>query len=154
VKSVRAEDIVCRFGGEEFVVILPMADLKATRARAERIRSKLRELTVLHQGRTLGTITASIGVATLPDHGTSPKSLIEIADAALYRAKNQGRDRVVVADASGPATATHIPSSLLLPEKLRFNVSFTIWNSDLSLIAEPPRKAVHHQRLGPRDHYS
>jgi diguanylate cyclase (GGDEF)-like protein len=120
VKSVRAEDIVCRFGGEEFVVILPMADLKATRARAERIRSKLRELTVLHQGRTLGTITASIGVATLPDHGTSPKSLIEIADAALYRAKNQGRDRVVVADASGPATANPHPVEPSPPGKTPF----------------------------------
>ena len=54
LKSVRAEDIVCRFGGEEFLVILPVADLKVTQARAERIRSKLRELTVLHQGQSLG----------------------------------------------------------------------------------------------------
>ena len=97
VKSVRAEDIVCRFGGEEFVVVLPMADLKATQARAERIRSRLRELTVLHKGESLGMITASIGVAALPEHGTSPKELLEAADAALYLAKREGRDRVVVA---------------------------------------------------------
>lgn len=116
-KSVRAEDIVCRFGGEEFVVILPMADLKATRARAERIRSKLRELLVMHQGRPLGTITASIGVASLPDHGTSPKLLIEKADAALYCAKNQGRDRVVVADSAPPEASAPGPVRTALHEK-------------------------------------
>jgi diguanylate cyclase (GGDEF)-like protein len=97
-KSIRVEDIVCRFGGEEFVVILPTADLNASHARAERIRSKIRELAVLHQGQSLGMITVSIGVAALPEHGTSPTELLEAADAALYRAKREGRDRVVNAD--------------------------------------------------------
>lgn len=97
-KSVRAEDMVCRFGGEEFVIILPMADLKATQARGERIRSKLRELVVLHQGQSVGVVTVSVGVAALPDHGTSPRALIDAADAALYRAKRAGRDRVLVAE--------------------------------------------------------
>jgi len=98
LKSVRAEDIVCRFGGEEFLVILPVADLKATQARAERIRSKLHDLKVVHQGQALGMVTVSVGVAELPPHGTMPKELIEAADAALYRAKKEGRDRVMVAD--------------------------------------------------------
>ena len=98
IKSIRVEDIVCRFGGEEFVVILPTADLKAAHARAERIRSNLRELTVMHQGQSLGMITVSVGVAALPQHGTSPKQLLDAADAALYRAKREGRDRVVNAD--------------------------------------------------------
>ncbi len=106
-KSVRAEDIVCRFGGEEFVVILPAADLKATQARGERIRSKLREQAVLHQGQSLGMITISVGVAVLPQHGTSPKDLLEAADAALYRAKREGRDRVAVAEVS-PAEAAAV----------------------------------------------
>jgi diguanylate cyclase (GGDEF)-like protein len=97
-KSIRAEDIVCRFGGEEFVVILPTADLDAAYARAERIRSKLHELTVLHQGQSLGIITVSVGVASLPLHGTSPDVLLAAADAALYRAKREGRDRVVKSD--------------------------------------------------------
>jgi diguanylate cyclase (GGDEF)-like protein len=97
VKSIRVEDIVCRFGGEEFVVILPTADSNSAQARAERIRSKLRELAVLHKGQSLGMITVSVGVSTLPEHGTSPKELLEAADAALYRAKKDGRDRVVVA---------------------------------------------------------
>jgi diguanylate cyclase (GGDEF)-like protein len=100
LKSVRAEDIVCRFGGEEFIVILPVADLRVTQARAERIRSKLRELSILHLGKSLGMVTVSVGVAGLPQHGTSRKELIEAADAALYRAKREGRDRVVVAGAA------------------------------------------------------
>ena len=98
VKSIRAEDVVCRFGGEEFVVILPTADLEASRARAERIRSKLRELTVLHQGQSVGVITVSVGVAALPTHGTSAKELLQAADAALYAAKREGRDRVATAE--------------------------------------------------------
>jgi len=97
-RSIRAEDIVCRFGGEEFVIILPTASLSAACGRAERIRSKLREMTVLHQGQSLGMITVSVGVAALPEHGTSPKELLETADAALYRAKREGRDRVVAAE--------------------------------------------------------
>ncbi len=97
-KSIRVEDVVCRYGGEEFVIILPTADLTSAHARAERIRSRLRELTVLHQGQSLGMITVSVGVATLPQHGTSPKDLLEAADAALYRAKREGRDRVVDAE--------------------------------------------------------
>ena len=97
-RSVRAEDIVCRFGGEEFVVILPLADATSTQARAERIRSKLHELVVLHEGKSVGSVTVSVGVAALPAHGESCKALLEAADAALYRAKRDGRDRVVMAE--------------------------------------------------------
>lgn len=94
-KSVRAEDIVCRYGGEEFIIILPMADFKTGYARAQRIRDKVRELNVLHGELPLGKITISGGVATLPEHGVLPKQLLEAADAALYRAKREGRDRIV-----------------------------------------------------------
>jgi diguanylate cyclase (GGDEF)-like protein len=57
----------------------------------------MRELQVIHQGRSIGTVTVSIGVAALPQHGTSSKELLEAADAALYCAKREGRDRVIVA---------------------------------------------------------
>ena len=97
-RSVRAEDIVCRLGGEEFVIILPLADAGNTQVRAERIRSKLHELTVLHQGKSVGSVTMSVGVAAMPAHGESSRALLEAADAALYRAKREGRDRVVVAE--------------------------------------------------------
>jgi diguanylate cyclase (GGDEF)-like protein/PAS domain S-box-containing protein len=96
-KGIRAEDFVCRFGGEEFVVILPTADVTASRTRAERLRSKTKELTILHQGKSMGMITISVGVAAFPEHGTSPKELMAAADAALYEAKHGGRDQVVVA---------------------------------------------------------
>lgn len=95
-KGVRAEDFVCRFGGEEFVVILPTADTESSRARAERLRSKMRELTISHQGKSLGMVTISVGVATFPQHGTSPKEIMAAADAALYEAKRGGRDQVVI----------------------------------------------------------
>jgi diguanylate cyclase (GGDEF)-like protein len=113
-KSVRAEDIVCRFGGEEFVILLPMADLKATHARAERIRSKIRELNVVHQGQSLGAVTLSVGVAALPEHGTAYQMLLQSADAALYRAKHEGRDRVAVAN---PITQSEAPQNALEARK-------------------------------------
>ena len=113
-KSVRAEDIVCRFGGEEFVILLPMADLKATHARAERIRSKIREITIVHQGRSLGPVTVSVGVAALPEHGTAHQMLLQSADAALYRAKREGRDRVIVAN---PVTQTEAPQNAVVAGK-------------------------------------
>ncbi len=98
-KGIRAEDFVCRFGGEEFVVILPTADLESSRARAERLRLKMRELTIMYQGKSIGMVTISVGVAAFPEHGTSPKELMAAADAALYQAKRGGRDQVVVASA-------------------------------------------------------
>jgi diguanylate cyclase (GGDEF)-like protein len=73
VRSIRAEDFVCRYGGEEFVIVLPTADLRAAEARAKRIRAELRDLVIMHNGPSLGLITASIGVAALPAHGTSEK---------------------------------------------------------------------------------
>jgi diguanylate cyclase (GGDEF)-like protein/PAS domain S-box-containing protein len=96
-KSVRAEDFICRFGGEEFVVILPTASLEATQARAENLRLNIRELTILYQGKSMGMITISAGVAVFPDHGATPKDIITAADAALYEAKRNGRDQVAVA---------------------------------------------------------
>jgi diguanylate cyclase (GGDEF)-like protein len=100
LKNVRAEDFVCRFGGEEFVIILPTAGLEGSRNRGERVRSKMRELTIMHQGKSLGMVTFSVGVASFPEHGTSPKELMAAADAALYQAKRGGRDRVVTASTS------------------------------------------------------
>jgi diguanylate cyclase (GGDEF)-like protein/PAS domain S-box-containing protein len=97
LKNVRAEDFVCRFGGEELVVILPTADLEGARTRAERLRSKMRELTIMHQGKSLGMVTFSVGVAAFPQHGVSLKELMAAADAALYEAKRGGRDQVAVA---------------------------------------------------------
>jgi diguanylate cyclase (GGDEF)-like protein/PAS domain S-box-containing protein len=102
VKNVRTEDFVCRYGGEEFVIILPTADLDGARARAERLRMKTKELTIVYQGQTLRMVTFSMGVAEFPRHGTTPQELMAAADAALYQAKREGRDRVVVAASPEP----------------------------------------------------
>jgi diguanylate cyclase (GGDEF)-like protein/PAS domain S-box-containing protein len=109
-KGIRAEDFVCRFGGEEFVVILPTANLEASRGRAERLRSRIREMTIMYQGKSLGMITISVGVAAFPEHGTSPKDLMAAADAALYEAKRGGRDRVVVTSTK-PAEEAVMPGA-------------------------------------------
>jgi diguanylate cyclase (GGDEF)-like protein len=61
------------------------------------LRMKIKELAIMHQGRSMGMLTVSIGVAVFPDHGVSPKELMAAADAALYEAKRRGRDQVVVA---------------------------------------------------------
>ena len=97
--STRGGDIVSRFGGEEFFVVLPGASLENTRARAEDFRKGVKELSVYHLGKPLGKCSISLGVAAYPQHGTTYDDLVKSADKALYRAKNDGRDRVVVAQA-------------------------------------------------------
>ncbi len=91
----RAEDIACRYGGEEFTVILPEVDAERARLRAEQIRSAIETLDVQHLRERLGPVTASIGVATFPDGSREAGELLRRADAALYGAKQQGRNRVV-----------------------------------------------------------
>lgn len=93
-RSVRQEDIVCRYGGEEFTVLLQESDAASARARAEAIRAAVRGLVVPHRSQTLGGITVSIGVATFPQDGATMEELLRSADGALYVAKRAGRDRV------------------------------------------------------------
>ncbi len=94
---VRDGDIACRYGGEEFVLILPEAPLELARRRAEELREEVKRLRVSHRGRVIGPITVSLGVAAFPDHGKNSATLLHAADAALYRAKDEGRDRVIIA---------------------------------------------------------
>ncbi len=96
-RRTRREDIACRYGGEEFTVILPEAPLDVTRERAERLREELKRLSVTHNGQVLGEITLSAGVAVFPQHGATGEELLRAADNALYRAKTDGRDRVELA---------------------------------------------------------
>jgi diguanylate cyclase (GGDEF)-like protein len=94
----RGEDVACRYGGEEFVLLLADATLESALARAEDLRQAVHGLAVQHRGQTVGAITVSVGVAVLPEHGIGPSDLIAAADRALYRAKETGRDRTVCAD--------------------------------------------------------
>ena len=94
----RAGDVACRYGGEEFVLILPEASLQDARRRAEEIRDAIRGLRVTHGGRPLESVRCSMGVAAFPEHGEVGGALLRAADAALYRAKREGRDQVILAD--------------------------------------------------------
>jgi len=93
--SLRLADLACRYGGDEFCILLPETDGTGARAIAERIRSAVAELVADGEGTPVRT-TASIGLAVHPLHdGGDLKALLRAADQALYRAKRQGRDRVV-----------------------------------------------------------
>ncbi len=96
-KSIRSSDIACRYGGEEFILILPEANLENSTQRAIQIQQGIRQLEIRHQGQVLNRITTSVGVACFPSHGATAEEVIRAADAALYLAKKQGRDRVEVA---------------------------------------------------------
>jgi diguanylate cyclase (GGDEF)-like protein len=93
----RGEDIVCRYGGEEFTVILPDASLESTQERAQRLREVAKATVTEHRGRPLDRVTLSIGVAAHPEKGSTVEGLLRAADSALYRAKEEGRDQVVMA---------------------------------------------------------
>ena len=102
-RQVRDGDLVGRWGGEEFVVLLPGADATAARQVAERIRAAvgvpLTDVPATSGGVDALRITASLGVAAYPAHGRTVDQLLLAADTALYRAKNNGRDRVEIAPA-------------------------------------------------------
>lgn len=97
-QHTRAGDIACRYGGEEFVLILPGTRLEASYERAEELRAGLGHLDVQHQGLTLPQVTMSFGVASFPSQASGAEDLFSMADTALYRAKDLGRNRVVVAE--------------------------------------------------------
>ncbi len=96
-RTVRDGDMPCRYGGEEFVVILPGADLANTRQRAEVLRRAIENWRPEPGDSALGSVTASIGVACFPGHGKTWQAALKLADEALYAAKDAGRNRVVVA---------------------------------------------------------
>jgi diguanylate cyclase (GGDEF)-like protein len=95
---IRGGDIACRYGGEEFLLILPEVSLEITQQRAEQIRQAVREMKIEFHRRLLGVITVSLGAAIFPDHGSDSAALISAADKALYKAKHKGRDRVEAAE--------------------------------------------------------
>ena len=98
--AIRGGDIACRYGGDEFVLVLPEASLDVTRERAEYLRIEARRLQEEYNSQRVKSFTISLGVAIYPDHGSTGDEVLRSADKALYRAKSEGRDRVVVADHS------------------------------------------------------
>jgi diguanylate cyclase (GGDEF)-like protein len=96
LKKLRASDIVCRYGGDEFVLVLPDTDLQQVADRLNRMRAEVRNMQCEYEGRILPAASVSIGVAQWPDHGASSEDLIQAADSALYAAKHGGRDQVCI----------------------------------------------------------
>ncbi len=113
-QELRGVDSACRFGGDEFAVILPQAYAEGAQLVAERLRARIERIQVPG----FGNLSASIGVATFPPHGYSRSDLVLAADAALYSAKRAGRNRVCVFDAVGSDQKLAPPAADSLPEAL------------------------------------
>jgi len=96
-KYVRGSDVACRYGGEEMILVLPDSTLDAAGIRAEEIREAIAQIALSHNSQLLGSLTASLGVASFPQHGSTGSAVMQSADAALYRAKAAGRNQVLTA---------------------------------------------------------
>lgn len=94
---------MCRYGGEEFVIILPEISAEAAFERAEKIRSEVSTVRVRLRGERLGQVTISAGVAMYPQSGELLDQLLRVADRSLYEAKHRGRNQTVFGDALGLA---------------------------------------------------
>ena len=95
-ENIRSCDVACRMGGEEMVVLLPECGIEHALKRADALRLAIAACDVLHDGQRIGA-TASIGVASYPQHGSDMPALVHAADLALYEAKHEGRNCVRVA---------------------------------------------------------
>jgi diguanylate cyclase (GGDEF)-like protein/PAS domain S-box-containing protein len=93
--KLRKSDILCRYGGEEFVIVLPDSSVVDAEQRIDQIRAQLKEVQIQHGGEFLAAPTLSAGIAQADEHNFDPGELLRAADKALYSAKNAGRDRVI-----------------------------------------------------------
>jgi len=102
---VRDADIACRFGGDEFVLVMPGASQKVTMVRAELLCEHVRQMQFTYMNRTQSDVTVSIGVSSFPKNGSTGELVLKSADTALFQAKEQGRDRVVGVVSLSPNSA-------------------------------------------------
>jgi diguanylate cyclase (GGDEF)-like protein len=106
--GLRQSDVACRYGGEELIVLLPDCDLECAAVKAEMLRQRIEALSGIHGAR----VTASLGVASIPEAASRAADLVATADSALYRAKQAGRNRVAVARRrSGTSTPDEAPEA-------------------------------------------
>ena len=102
LKNLRTSDIACRYGGDEFVLVLPDTDSAQVSERLDRMRCQVKDMECVYEGQVLPAASISIGIAQWPDDGSTSEELIGAADAALYSAKHSGRDHVSVFSAGTP----------------------------------------------------
>jgi len=102
-KTTRGQDIICRYGGEEFALVFGGTTVEGALERAEALRERIKHLEIQYSGQLLGTITVSMGIALFPDHGLTVADVLRGADQALYCAKREGRDQICVWTAGSPA---------------------------------------------------
>jgi diguanylate cyclase (GGDEF)-like protein len=93
----RVDDVICRYGGEEFGIILPESSLENAVIRANAVREAAKRMEMRYKNHSLGTVTLSVGVATFPEHGETSEELLKAADQCLYTSKAGGRDQVTAA---------------------------------------------------------
>lgn len=98
LKQIRGEDIASRYGGDEFILILPDASQEVTYKRAESICDYAKQFHLQFDGQRLPAVTFSLGIAIFPEHGVTRTGILRAVDSALYRAKIEGRGRVAVAE--------------------------------------------------------
>lgn len=108
VSVSRGEDIVARYGGDEFALMMANTSKDTAWQRAELIRQRVRSLEVGQNGSELGPVTLSVGIAILPDHGDSAETVLRAADEALLRSKQAGRNRVIVSSDRAPETRPEV----------------------------------------------
>jgi len=96
-RHFRGDDVICRYGGEEFAIILPESSAKDAAKRANLLRIEASKISMRHLGQVLDSVTLSIGVAAFPEHGSTTEQILRMADQSLYQSKTEGRDRVSVA---------------------------------------------------------
>jgi diguanylate cyclase (GGDEF)-like protein/PAS domain S-box-containing protein len=97
LRFFRTTDICCRYGGEEFAIILPESTSKDAVIRADVMRAEVKSLRLKYKKESLGPLSVSVGVAAFPEHGSTADELLKIADQCLYESKVRGRDVVTVA---------------------------------------------------------
>jgi diguanylate cyclase (GGDEF)-like protein len=97
-RSIKGKGIACRYGGEEFTLVLPQASLQSTVDLAEQVRSGIKRVTARHNNCELQSVSVSLGVALFPEHGSGLDAIIESANQALRTAKATGRDKVLVGE--------------------------------------------------------
>jgi diguanylate cyclase (GGDEF)-like protein/PAS domain S-box-containing protein len=102
LKLFRGEDVACRYGGDEFTIVLPEASLSDVWSRAEQLREVIKRIDLKYEGQQMGPLTLSIGVAAYPDHGLTAERVLLASDAASYAAKSEGGDRIMMGHKTEP----------------------------------------------------